>query len=329
MRAIRRREFLEAAAAAGLGMACDSPAHRLPRANLITGSTGGDWYRIGSAIAEMTNEAFPGRPVTAVPGAGGVSNPARVGKMPGDFGISFGPFLRAAHRGEAPYREAFPDLRHVASLLGNKLHVIVADRAKIASLEQIVEQRLPVRLGTGPPGSGEEFLTRETLVALGTSYAEVRSWGGRIDLLGSGERADLFRDGHIDLIVFNMLEGSPLVTELLLSHPGRVIDLPDDVRTTLESSWGVRSTQIAAGRYAGQDAAVTTVGMSFRIFATQDVAEPVVYEMTRRIAEGKPLLENVHPGFKAWEPREMARAEGVPLHAGAERFYRERGWLDR
>jgi hypothetical protein len=313
-----------------VGVAAACGAHdpdRLPRANLVTGGNGSDWYRIGSAIAERTNMHFPGQPLTAVPGAGGVSNPARVGRMPGDFGISFLSFLRAATAGAPPYREAFPDLRHVATLLQNKLHLIASPGLNVTSLDEIVQRRLGVRMGTGPPGSAEEFLLRESLAALGATYDDLRGWGGRIDLLGSGERADLFRDGHIDLIAFHAADPSSLVTELMVSHAAVFLTIGPPVRAVLAQRWGVQSLKFAAGRYPNLPADVETIGLDFGIFTTADLSEELVYAMVRVIHENRSYLGTVHVGFRDWESRQMARNGGVPTHPGALRYFREQGWI--
>ena len=302
---------------------------RIPRTNLISGSTGSSWYRIAAAISERTNRAFAGQPITAVPGAGGVSNPARVGLLPGDIGLTFIPFLRAAYRGEAPYRRSFPDLRHVATLLRNKLHLIVSQSLPIASLADIKSQRLRVRIGTGPPGSGEEFLLRESLAVSGISYDDIRSWGGRVEYLGSGERADLFRDYHVDLITFHAVDPSSLATELLLGRPARLLSVPDEVREGLGERWSVRSLTIAAGTYPTQETEVQTVGLEFGFFATADVSPELIYQLVRTTAENKEYLETVHAGFKVWEPLDMLHNLDVPRHPGAQRYYRERGWIDQ
>jgi TRAP transporter TAXI family solute receptor len=310
-----------AAACSGLG---DDAIHR---ANLITGGTNSDWDRIGSAVAQLTNANFSGQPVTAVPGAGGVSNPARVGRLPGDFGISFLSFLRAATRGEPPYRQAFPDLRHVATLLQNKLHLIARPSVGVSTLEEVVQRRLPVRIGTGVPGSAEEFLLRESLSILGVTYEDVRDWGGRVDLLGSGERADLFRDGHIDLIAFHSADPSATITELMVSHAGTFLSLGEQVRTMLRSRWDVQSLVLAAGRYQNLPADVQTVGLEFGIFTTADVPDELVYAMVRSIEASQSYLGNVHIGFRQWDARRMAHGGGVQTHPGALRFFREKGWV--
>lgn len=305
-----------------------APSRDTGRANLITGSNGSDWYRIGSAIAERTNVKFVGQPVTAVPGAGGVSNPARVGRMPGDFGMSFLAFLRAATDGRSPYREPYANLRHVATLLQNKLHLVAAPRLGIATLDEVVARKLSVRVGTGPPGSAEEFLLRESLAALGATYDDLRSWGGRIDLLGSGERADLFRDGHIDIIAFHTPDPSALITELMVSHPGVFLSLGSATREAMAQRWGALALTLPTGRYTHLDRDVATVGLDFGVFATSDVPESLVYGMVQAIHESQPYLATVHVGFRQWQPEEMARNGGVTTHPGAVRYFREKGWIE-
>jgi TRAP transporter TAXI family solute receptor len=300
----------------------------IPRTNLITGSTGSSWYRIGSAIAERTNHGFEGQPITAIPGAGGVSNPARVGQMPGDLGLSFIPFLRAAYQGDPPYPRSYPELRHVATLLRNKFHVVAAGGVSIGSLGDIGKRRMGLRIGTGPPGSGEEFLLKECLSSWGVTYEDIRSWGGRVEYLGSGERADLFRDNHIDIITFHAVDPSSLVTELMLSRPARLLSIPDDVRDELDRRWGVKALSIVADTYPTQSTRVETAGLEFGLFTTADVSEDLVYALVKTIAENKTYLESVHIGFETWEPRDMPFNLGVPQHPGAIRYYRERGWID-
>lgn len=301
----------------------------LPRTNIITGHTGSSWYRIGSVIAEKANSFHPGHLLTAIPGAGGVSNPARIGRVPGDFGLSFLPFLRAARAGTEPYRRAFPELRHVATLLQNKLHVLASEELGLGQISDLADLGPgTLAIGTGPPGSGEEFLLREALEAVGLSYERIRAAGGRIEVAGSGERADLFRDHHISIIVFHSVVPSPLITELLLTRRSHLLTVAPAVRRALQEEWSVEALQIPAGAYPGQEALVDTVGLSFAVFTTADVDERLVYSVVRGIAENRPFFLSVHSGFRDWQPERMVDSGGVPTHAGAERYYRERGWIE-
>lgn len=313
-----------------LAAACGTPrTDGIRRANLITGSTGSSWYAIGSAVADRANQILGGHPLNAVPGAGGISNPARLARMPGDLGISFASFLRAAYRGDPPYPAPYPGLRHVATLIENKLHIVVSDRLGGRGLGDIVRQRVGARIGTGPPGSGEEFLLRELLLHYGATYADLRSWGGRIDLLGTGERGDAWRDGQIDVVVFSINDPSPVVAELLTVRSGVMVSVDDDARSALGTKWGALSRSIPSGTYPGQESEVKTLGLAAVLFTTADVQDQVVYAVTRALAENKTYLETVHSGFKHWTPELMPGDGEVPIHEGAMRYYKEKGWIVR
>jgi len=303
-----------------------SDPDRVPRANLVTGSTGGGWYLIGSAIAERTNQSFPGRPLTAMPGAGGVSNPARIAKLPGDLGISYVPFLRAAYRGDPPYPERYAELRHVATLIDSKFHLLIADTLEMTSLGDIRSRRLPVRIATGPPGSAEEFMVRESLKSYGISYDDIRNWGGRIDLLGTSERADAWRDHHVNLVGFMLNEPAAIVMELIAARPARIWSVPATVSRDLEEKWGVRSMTIPGRSYPNHPEPTVTLGMATVLFTTSHLGDDVVYALTKMIAESQPYLVQVHAAFNQWRPAEMAAHGDVPVHSGSARYYRERGW---
>ena len=311
-----------------LAAACGTPrTDGIRRANLITGSTGSSWYSIGSAVAGRANLILGGHPLNAVPGAGGISNPARLARVPGDLGISFASFLRAAHRGAPPYQTAYPELRHVATLIENKLHIVVSDRLGRQGLADLVKQRVGARIATGPPGSGEEFLLRELLLHYGATYDDLRAWGGRIDLLGTGERGDAWRDGHIDVVVFSINDPSPVVAELLTARAGVMISVDDDARSALGAKWGALSRSIPKGTYPGQEGEVKTLGLAAVLFTTSDMQDRVVYAVARALAENKDYLETVHSGFKHWNPEQMPGDGEVPIHEGAMRYYKEKGWI--
>ncbi len=306
---------------------CTAPREDgIRRANLITGSTGSSWYSIGSAIADRANIILGGHPLNAVPGAGGVSNPARLARASGDLGISFASFLRAAYRGAPPYPVAYPELRHVATLIENKLHIVVSNRLGGQSLGEIVKGRIGARIGTGPPGSGEEFLLRELLLHYGATYDDLRAWGGRIDLLGTSERGDAWRDGHIDVVVFSINDPSPVIAELLTVRSGVMVSVDDEARAALGTKWSALPRSVPAGTYPSQESEVKTLGLAAVLFTTADVQEKVVYAVTRALAENKEYFETVHSGFKLWDPKQMPGGAEVPIHEGAMRYYKEKGW---
>jgi hypothetical protein len=312
------------AACEGVGPDGKTPT---PRTNIITGSTGSTWYTIGSGLAEKANLLFEGHPITAVPGAGGMSNPVRVSMTGMDLGISYGPFLRAAYRGEPPFRQALPELRVVATLILNTLHVVARPHLRFANVVDVVQSSGGLRVGAGMPGSGDLFCFTTLLSELGTSVEEWERRGNVLRLSGTTQRFDDYKDGHLEVAVTFINDPSPQLTELMVSRPGRFLPLPPELRQRLVEKMGFRELTVAPGSYPEQDYPVETVALPAILFTVEGVDESIVYALTRALYDNQPYLQKVHPGFHQWDPEDLPEEVQVPFHPGAIRFYRERGVL--
>jgi TRAP transporter TAXI family solute receptor len=297
----------------------------VPRTNLVTGSTGSTWYTIGSALAEKANLQFTGYPVTAVPGAGGVSNPVRVSMTGTDLGISYGPFLRAAYLGERPFRESLPQLRVVAVLVLNTLHVIANESLGFHAVTDLRDLDRAIRLGSGPPGSGELFCVTALLDLFGTNLDQWRDRGNLLRLSGTTQRFEDWSDARLDVAVTFINDPSPQLTELMLTRPGRLLSVPQHVRDELKRRWGFVEIEVAANTYPNQPYSVQTVGLPSILFAVDGTHEPIVYALTKALYENQSYLRKVQPAFARWEPRQLPNDLGLPFHAGALRYYREAG----
>jgi hypothetical protein len=86
--------------------------------------------------------------------------------------------------------------------------------------------------------------------------------------------------------------------------------------------------RILADRYPNQHEDVRTVGMPYVVFTTTELDADIVYNLTRVIAENRERLVAAHSAFQDWEPDDMLHGVGIAFHEGAERYYRERGWIE-
>jgi len=326
MKALAGLVLLVAASTAGPGCRPREPgAGVTPRTNVITGSTGSSWYTIGSALAEKANLSFAGHPITAVPGAGGVSNPVRVSMTGMDLGISYGPFLTAAYRGEPPFREPLPKLRVVASLILNTLHVLAKPRLELLTVRGLTALDRSVRLGSGPPGSGDLFCLTALLEVLGSGLDGWQQGGHVLRLAATGQRFDDWKDERLDIAVTFVNDPSPQLTELMVTRPGRFLSIPEDVRHVLRERWGFVNVTVPPDRYPNQPYAVETVGLPSILFTVAEVDDSIVYAMTRALYENREYMQKVHPGFERWDPADLPVGLSIPVHPGAMRYYREAG----
>ena len=294
----------------------------------ITGSATGTWFSTGAMIAELTNANYSGQPISVVPGAGGVGNPLAVASGQSDIGISYAPFLKLAiEGGNEMYPDAgHPELRAIFAGTSNKLHIVLDPDSNVSELAEIAKLKPPLRVATGPRGSTELFSMQETLAEFGVTREDILSWGGRYDLVGSSERADAWNNHQADLVNFFINNPASAVIELMSGRNAKLISLSDKVRDDLATKWGFQKLTIPANDYPNQPEPVQTVGLPFVVFASTNLDDDLVYNLTKAVAENSERMGESHSAFKEWNPVDMAKGLGIELHQGAKRYYAERGW---
>lgn len=314
----------------GLPPALAQEKIKIPHINFSTGSVGGGWFPIGTMIADTTNKQhFKGYPITSIPGAGGVGNPKRVAIGEGEvkFGISYAPFLKSAVAGQPPYDKPYTNLKAVCSLITNAFHFIGDKRLNIRMMREIKDRKIPLKFGTGPPGSTELFTIEAIFAALGIGFSDIEKWGGKVERAGTSQRVDLWKDRHIDAWEAFINPPAAAVTRVLMARKGNLIGLEKPLREALKKKWGYVDFTMAAGTYKGQDKPLETIGLSMLVFVRDDVSNEVTYRMAKTVAGMKDKLIKVNPAFKKWEPKMMTKGLGIAVHPGALKYYKERGWL--
>ena len=295
----------------------------------ISGSPTGGWFPVAVAIAELVNKHYKDRPISVVPGAGGIANPLRVGSGRAEFGISYAPFLVAAKSGDSSiYEQAMPDVRAIAAMAINVLHLIVSAEIPAEDLEALARGHSGLRVGTGPMGSAELFALEAIFGEFGTNFETIRNNRGRVDLMNTAGRNDGWKNRQLDMVNFFISRPAAQVMDLMAARKSKLVSIEEEVRQTLNEKWGYLNQTIPANTYPGQDADVQTIALPFVIFAHARVDADMVYLMTEEIAENKDKLTNALSALKDWRPEKMVEAVGIEFHEGALRYYRERGWIE-
>jgi TRAP transporter TAXI family solute receptor len=92
---------------------------------------------------------------------------------------------------------------------------------------------------------------------------------------------------------------------------------------------GYTPSTMPADTFKKQGEPVRTVGFPTVLITNKDLPEPVAYTVTKTLIESKDALVRGHAGLSAFDPQTAWRPEkvGIPLHPGAARAYREKGWM--
>jgi uncharacterized protein len=292
--------------------------------------TGSAWYVYGATMAELLRASLPaGSNIDVKPRAGGVGNPRLVARNETPLGLSFTVTNRWALEGKEAYTEKLESLRGLVGGLDTYYLVAVASKKLgIGSVREIRERKLPVKVYTQPVGALGEFAGRQLLRAAGLSYNDIKSWGGSTQHVGYNVIIDAFKDGRADLLFAVVTPKHPSVSEIVSSVDVEFLGLDADTAKAL-LPLGYTAATMPPDTFKNQSKPVSTVGFPTVLITNKDLPEPVAYTVTRTVIENKDALVRAHAGLAEFDPRTAWQPDkvGIPLHPGAERAYREKGWM--
>ncbi|MEI2416091.1 TAXI family TRAP transporter solute-binding subunit [Orrella sp. JC864] len=291
-----------------------------------TGDAAGVYYAAGEAICRQVNRerVQHGVRCTAQASGGSVYNARALGAGDLDLGMVQSDVGHHAYRGSAPYQDApLRKLRTVLSLHAEPLTLVARADAGINALDDLRGKRV----NAGNPGSG----SRATLQAL----LQAKDWTLRTfsqtTALRPDEHGAALCEGRIDGLFYAVGHPSRSVADAIAQCGARLLDIdgPAVERLLARHPYYARA-QIPGGLYAGNPRDTRSFGTTATLMSASDVPDELVYLVVKAIFENLDAIRRAHPALAALRPEQMAgQALPAPLHPGAEKYYREQGWLPR
>jgi len=287
---------------------------------LATGPQGGAWYPLGGAMADVIQEHVPGSQVTVTPG-GGITNVIMVGENQAQLAFGFPSDVLAATKGEDDFAgKIITNIRAIAALYPGVWHMAAPVDGAVKSVADLKGKRLAVP----PRGNTAEVMTRRIMAAYGLTYDDLAN----VSYVNFSDAADLFRDGHVDAVVGMSTVPFPALNDLATSKGINLISIDEDVMGPfIEQNPDFMPVTIPAGSYAGENDDVLTFGTMTLIITNAELSEEAGYAITKAFFEGKDKLVAVTKTMEQMTVEESWKTLGVPLHPGAERYFREAGGL--
>jgi TRAP transporter TAXI family solute receptor len=298
--------------------------------NLIiaTATTGGTYYPVGVAIGTVISIKLAKDhkiTATAINSAGSGENVQMLKNKEADMAILQALFGQNAYNGLGPYEgKPVKDFRAVTMLWENVEHFALL--GKYVNTGTMADLKgLHQKFSIGKRGSGTEGSGRAILATLGIDPEK--------DLipeyLGYSPSASAMMDGRI--VGANLPAGPPVaaVTQLYAQvgpKNVRVLDFSDEELETLHKAYPIWTRYVVkAGTYPGQEKDIRTVAQPNFLACRPDLPDETVYLITKTIFENLPFLHNIHKATMAMSLERATLGLPVPLHPGAEKYYREKG----
>ena len=326
------KRFVLAILIAGLGILMVQPSWALDaqKLRIATLQMGSSWYVYGGVMGDVLRKELPaGSVIDILPYAGGVGNMNLVSKGDSELGLGFPVTGKWAFDGQMAYDKKMPNLRGLVGGFDEYFVGIVATKkSKITSLEDVAKKKMGINLPTVTKGSMGEFANRQIMEAVGAPYKTIESFGGKVTHTSFGVITKMLVDGQADVFMQVVTAGHPAMTEIAITADVVFLGLSDDVVKKL-SAFGWVPATLPANTFKGQTAPVQTIGTTTSLIASDKLPNEVAYAVTKALCENRENLGKGHAGLKPFNPQTGWKSEnlGLPLHPGAEKYFKEKGWL--
>jgi uncharacterized protein len=289
------------------------------RLSIATGGTGGVYYPLGGGMANVISKYISYIEATAEVTSASVDNCLLVGNGKADLALVMADTAIDAAEAKGKFKEKLP-IQTAAVLYPNNMHVVTVEGKGIQKVSDLKGKRV----STGSPGSGTEVMALRVLEAYGINPDKDLTR----DKLGAGESAGALKDGKID--AYFWVGGFPTASVMDLgATPGVKLKLipHDDAVAKMKEKYGpiYVKGQIPAKTYPGQDADVPIAVVWNLLICSQKMKDKVVYDVLKALFDHKPDLVAVHKEAENLLLDSQKDGSPIPFHAGAIRFFAEKG----
>lgn len=297
-----------------------SAGHAAEFINVLTGGSSGVYYPLGVSLTQIYGKVMPDAKMSVQATKASAENLNLLQAGKGEIAFTLGDTLSEAWKGNADvgFKAPLAKLRTVAAIYPNYIHFLAAEDSGIKSLADLKGKRVSV----GAPKSGTELNTRDILKAAGMGYQDF----AKVEYLGYAESVELMKNRQLDATILSSGLGVAAVRDLATALKIVVIPISAELVGKIGDA-AYQTGTIPANTYNGQAADVQTVLVPNYLVTHQGVPAETVYKMTKSMAENLDAMVNAHAAAKAIKKDKLAAGSPVPLHPGAEKYYREAGLL--
>ncbi len=289
-----------------------------------TGGQTGVYYVVGQSICKLVNRGIKDHNIKCnAPSTGGsVANINAIGAGEQDMGVAQSDWQFHAYNGTSKFEgKGNKELRALFSVHPEPFTLVVRADSGINSFDDLKNKRVNV----GNPGSG----TRGTMeVVMAAKKLAMKDFSLKSELKAAEMSAALC-DNNLDAITYTAGHPSGAIKEASVSCDSKIAPVTGPEVDKLIADFPFYAPAvIPGGMYKGTDQDVKTFGVAATFVSSTNTDDETVYQVVKAVFDNFKRFKKLHPAFAHLTEKEMiSNALSAPLHDGAVKYYKERGWM--
>lgn len=300
---------------------CDEKASLPSEIIISSGPAGGVYEIICAACSEILHREL-GVNVSVIPG-GGVLNIAMIHKGQANMCLTSGAGVTDAWYGKSPVLdEEIRTIRGLITMFPMPFQIWALEEAEINDFTDLTK----LRVCCGTPGHSAYKIFHNLMDILEITEEDFARDGGEIVPLSWSEATAALRDRHIDVLMWLTGCPHPAIMDIEITRRLKFISMGDKlVSKYIEAYKGLSPYTIPPGTYKNQTEVAKNMGV-FTFFAVhEDLDEELAYHITEALFENREELQLTYAPLSFISKEVSAKSQMVPLHPGAERYWRKIG----
>jgi len=323
---VKRTFIFAGIGALALGMSGMASAETL---EFTAGQMGGGWYTMSSGLAKIIMEENKGINIKVVPG-GGTANPSKIQKGQSQLGMGLDIFTFAARNGKGIYKGKPHDKLNMIgmSFSDNYMHFLRAKGAPL-DFDSMFSKGKNLGIAVTKAGSSDEMTFRYVMKEYGADYNSLRKDRGfKINHGNYAEMSSQFKDRQVDYVFLTLGIPGAAVIDMTLARDAELMPWPEKIAQNLHEKYGYKIGSFPDGTYPkAQTGNPRTVIMATTLMVSTDVKEDSIYKITKSICNNQAKLPSIHQSMKVFDCKAAFKSPPAPIHPGAIRFYKEKGYM--
>ncbi len=304
----------------GLALASSAALAQQQFVNVLTGGQSGVYYPLGVALSQIYGKAIPDVRSTAQVTKASAENLNLLQAGRGELALALADSVSDAWKGdvEAGFKTKLDKLRGLSATYNNYIQIVANADSGIKTVADLKGKRISV----GAAKSGTELNARAILKAAGLSYADL----GKVEYLPFGESVELMKNRQLDATLQSAGLGVASIRDLATSIKIVVVPVPADVVNKVGDA-AYQPSIIPANTYVGQTVDIATAAIPNFLVTHSGVSDELAYQMAKTMYDNIDTLYAAHNAAKSIKRENAIKGMPVPLHPGAERYYKEIGLI--
>jgi TRAP transporter TAXI family solute receptor len=290
-----------------------------------TGGVTGVYYAAGGAICRLVNKdrAKHGIRCSVESTGGSVFNVNTIKAGELDLGFAQSDVQFNAAKGQAQFKDAgaWGDQRAVFSVHPEPFTVVARKEVNAKTLNDLKGKRFNV----GNPGSGTRASMEELMAAMGWKMSDF----ALASELKADEHGPALCDGKIDGFFYGVGHPSANIQDPTTTCGAKLVSVtgPAVDKLVADKPYYAKAT-IPGGLYPNNPEPTQTYGVLATVVASTKTPPDTVYQVVKAVFDNFDEFKKLHPALANLKPENMVKdGLSAPLHEGAARYYREKGWI--